>query len=384
MSWKIALSDLDFGEAEENAALEVIHRRWLTMGEITQQFELEFAQLLSVRNAIAVTNATAGLHLACAASGIGVGDEVIVPSMTFVASANSVCYTGAKVRFADIYGENDLCVSPVSIESRINSHTKAIMVMHYAGYACNMPAILEIAHKNHLVVIEDAAHAAGASLAGKPLGTWGAFGVFSFFSNKNLATGEGGMIVTDDDDAAQRLRLMRSHGMTSLTLDRYRGHAFSYDVIELGYNYRIDEIRSAIGRVQLGKLMRNNARRRELSALYKLQIMENCPSIVIPFANHPGITSAHIQPIILPRGCDRIQFMQSMKEQGIQTSIHYPPVHRFSIYRNLDNHLPETEDAAAREVTLPLYPSMSDEDIRYITSAVQYAFERASVVVLDN
>jgi dTDP-4-amino-4,6-dideoxygalactose transaminase len=215
-----------------------------------------------------VFNATQALHLHISL-GIGPGDEVIVPSMTFVATANAVCYTGADVRFAEISSLSDLTISPADIVERITPKTKAIMVMHYGGYPCRMNEILAIAEKHHLGVIEDAAHAPGASLQGRALGSWGDVGCFSFFSNKNLSTGEGGMLVTARDDIAEKVRLLRSHGMTSLTWERHQGHAYSYDVVDLGYNYRIDEIRSALGMVQLNKLDGNNKQRKYLTDLYR-------------------------------------------------------------------------------------------------------------------
>jgi len=267
MTWKIPLSDIDFTAEESNAVLKVIESGWLTMGAVTQQFEQEFADYAGAKHAIAVANGTAALHLACVVAGIGPGDEVILPSLTFVATANAVRYTGATPVFADIESEKTLNISPDSIEANINERSRAIIVVHYGGYSCDMPAIMDIANKHGLVVIEDAAHAIGSSLEKRMLGTWGQTGCFSFFSNKNMTTGEGGMIVTDNADLAERLRRLRSHGMTSVTWDRHKGHAWSYDVVDLGYNYRLDEIRSALGRVQLSKLDAYNSRRRELTSL---------------------------------------------------------------------------------------------------------------------
>lgn len=375
MSWNIPLSDIDFGPEEATAVQDVLQSRWLTMGAVTQELEAEFSAYLGVKHAIAVTNGTAALHLACLAVGLGLGDEAIVPSLTFVATANAVRYTGAVPVFADITSQNDLTLSPESIEAALTRWTRAIVVMHYGGYACDMPRILSIAREHNLAVIEDAAHAAGASLQTRMLGAWSDVGCFSFFSNKNLTTGEGGMLVTNDDEIDQKLRLLRSHGMTSLTWDRYKGHAWSYDVIDLGYNYRIDEIRAALGRVQLAKLERNNERRRHLTQLYRETLEELAPEIGVPFKDHPGITSAHLMPILLPPNINRNQFMEKMKSHGIQTSIHYPPIHKFSCYRtngiDADESLRVTEEVAAHEVTLPLYPALREEDVTHIVQAVQ-------------
>jgi dTDP-4-amino-4,6-dideoxygalactose transaminase len=380
MELRIPLSDLDFGPEEEAAVLDVLRRRWLTMGAVTAEFEAEFARLLGVKHALAVSNGTHALHLACLALGIGPGDEVIVPALTFVATANAVLYTGAEVRFAEVVGMNELNISAEDIERRITPRTKAIMLVHYGGYPCRMPEIMAIAEKHGLVVIEDAAHAPGASLDGRALGTWGAAGCFSFFSNKNLATGEGGMVVTDRDDIAAQLKALRSHGMTTLTWERHRGHAHSYDVVALGNNYRIDEIRSAIGLAQLHKLERNNARRQDITHAYRIGLRQShLVGIELPFLDVPGQPSYHIFPFILPAEADRGVFMDCMRSQGVQTSIHYPPIHAFSYYRQRypDVSLPQTEAVAAREVTLPLYPGMQDDDIRYVISAVKIAMQTA-------
>ena len=375
MDWKVPLADLAYSTEEEAAVLKVLRSRWLTMGAVTQSFETAFAEYLGVKYALCVSNATQALHLACIALGIGPGDEVIVPSMTFVATANAVCYTGADVRFAEICSLLDLTISPADIVERITPKTKAIIVMHYGGYPCRMDEILAIAEKYHLAVIEDAAHAPGASLNGRALGSWGDVGCFSFFSNKNLSTGEGGMLVTARDDFAERVRLLRSHGMTSLTWERHQGHAYSYDVVDLGYNYRIDEIRSALGMVQLNKLDGNNKQRKYLTDLYREGLHHL--DLELPFGEVNGQPAYHIFPILLPEGMDRNKFIERMRSSRIQTSIHYPPVHQFQYYwqRYPGVALPLTERASQREVTLPLYPGMDKRSVETVISAVARALE---------
>ncbi|MBI5935700.1 MAG: DegT/DnrJ/EryC1/StrS family aminotransferase [Chloroflexi bacterium] len=374
MQWKIPLSDLDFGPEEQAAVNAVLQSKWLTMGGVTEQFEQAFAAYVGARHAIAVTNATAGLHLACVAAGLAPGDEAILPSLTFVATANAVRYMGATPVFADIHSADDLNVSVRAIEKLITPRTRAILVVHYGGYACDMPSIIDLARERGLKIIEDAAHAVGSDLGGVHLGTWGDIGVYSFFSNKNMTTGEGGMVVTNDEAYAQRLRLLRSHGMTSLTWDRHKGHAWSYDVVDLGYNYRIDEIRAALGKVQLEKLPANNERRRHLTQVYRDVLFELSPQVHLPFARHAGTSAAHLLPALLPSGTNRPAFMEAMKAQGIQTSIHYPPIHTFTAYSTGAKYsLPITEEVAAREVTLPLYPTMPDEDVWKVVEAVAQA-----------
>lgn len=391
MNWRIALSDIDFDIEESKAVQDVLNSRWLSMGEVTKQFEADFAAYTGAKHAIAVTNATAALHLACVVSGLQKGDEVILPSLTFVATANAVRYTGATPVFADIESMQSLNISPASIAKHLTEKTRAIMVVHYAGFPCDMPAIMQFAHEHKLIVIEDAAHSAGAWLEDRHLGTWGDIGCFSFFSNKNMTTGEGGMLVTNDDALAEQLRLLRSHGMTSLSWDRHKGHAQTYDVIALGYNYRIDEIRSAIGRAQLKKLDRNNARRKELTILYRELLAELVPSISVPFAEAAGVPAYHIFPILIPKRGEidpimlpvdnyRQLFMDGMKTHGIQTSFHYPPIHHFNLYKEQEPHkkvdLPITEEVCAQEVTLPLYSTMTKENVRFVVDAARNVLEK--------
>lgn len=380
MELRVPLSDMDYGPEEEQAALDVIHRRWLTMGSVTQELESTFSGFVGAKHALAVSNGTHALHLACLALGLGPGDEVIVPALTFVASANAVLYTNAEVRFAEIIGPSDLNISPKDIERRITDRTKAILVVHYGGYPCRMAEIMDLARRHGLSVIEDAAHAPGAFLEGRHLGTWGDVGCFSFFSNKNLATGEGGMVITQRDDIAEKLRVLRSHGMTTLTWDRHRGHAFSYDVVALGNNYRIDEIRSALGLVQLKKLPANNARRKAITEHYREAFLGGAfPGVQVPFIDTLGQSSYHIFPLLLPEDANRQAFMESMRNSGVQTSIHYPPIHHFTYYRERYSGitLPITEAVAAREVTLPLYPGMQDEDVDYVLASASEALAAA-------
>ena len=380
MAWRVPLADLDYGPEENQAVLDVLNTRWLTMGAVTQEFESQFASLLGVKHALAVSNATVALHLACLSLGIGAGDEVIVPSLSFVATSNAVLYTGAEVCFADILGPDELTISPEEIERVITPRTRAIIVMHYGGYSCHMAEIKEIASHHGLDIIEDSAHAPGASLDGRFLGVWGDVGCFSFFSNKNVSTGEGGMLVTDRDDLAAKVRLLRSHGMTSLTWDRHQGHAYTYDVVDLGYNYRIDEIRSALGLIQLTKLDPNNARRRIITEDYWKALQSS--SLVFPFkdwSKKVGVSSSyHIFPVLLPDDIDRRVFMDSMRDDGVQTSIHYPPIHQFTYYRKRypNVHLPFTESVASHEVTLPLYPTMDEAAFETVIQAIPKALSK--------
>ena len=371
--WKVPLSDTVFDEREGEAVQKVLHSGWLTMGETTRQFEERFSELLSVKHAIAVSSCTAALHLANRALGIAREDGVICPALSFVAAANSIRCLGAVPVFADIQSLDDLCLSPSDIESRINPSTKAIQVVHFAGYPCDMDAVMSISKRHGLPVIEDCAHAPGAEYKGRKCGTIGDLGCFSFYSTKNMTTAEGGMVTTNDDALADKVRLLRSHGMTSVTIDRHEGRAYSYDVVDLGYNYRIDEIRSAIGLVQLEKLEDNNARR-QLRQKWYLERLGSVPRIRIPFRSFRGSPAHHIFPILLDPDVSREGFMSRMKERGLQTSIHYPPIHLFGFYRQelgcKEGSLPTSEEVGRRETTLPLYPSMHESDVEYVCRAV--------------
>ena len=373
MEWKIPLSDIDLGDEEIEEVTKVLRSKWLSMGPVTQRFEEEFANYLGVKHAFGVSSGTAALHIALNVLRIRKGDEVIVPSLTFVATANSVLYCGAKPVFADITSLDDFNISPNDILEKITDKTKAITVVHYGGYPCDMDAIMEIAEDYNLKVIEDAAHAPGAEFKGKKCGAIGDVGCFSFFANKNLVTGEGGMIVANDDPLAEKIRIMRSHGMTTLTWDRHKGHAHSYDVVDLGSNYRINEMASALGLVQLGKLEENNKKREKIVEEYRKQL-KTISDISIPFENHKEKSSSHIFPILLSEHVFREEFIDKLKEKGIQASIHYPPIHLFTYYRKKfgfkEGMLPKTEFVGEHEVTLPLYPMMGKEEVKYIVEVI--------------
>ncbi len=373
--WKIPLSDIAIGEEEIEAVSDVLRSGWLTMGEVTQRFERAFADFIGVRHAFAVTNCTAALQLAYRALAVGVGAEVIMPSLTFVATANAAAVEGATPVFADVASENDLTISPQDIEAKITPRTKAIAVVHYAGYPCAMDEILALARRHGLAVVEDCAHSPGAVYEGRKTGAIGDVGCFSFFSNKNMTTGEGGMLTTDRDDVAEKIRLLRSHGMTTLTLERHKGHAFSYDVVEPGYNFRIDEMRSALGLVQLGKLEESNVRRRVVDEMYRAELDGSACGLALPFAAKSEGSVHHIMPALLSEGRDRASFMAAMREAGVQTSIHYPPVHQFGCYLKVGKTecLPVTDAIQERIVTLPMFPGMSREQVQYVGRAVRNA-----------
>jgi len=370
--WLVPLSDVEVDDEIERAVVDVVRSGWWSMGARVAEFEREFAGFCGAKHAFAVANGTAALHLALLASGCGHGDEVLVPSLNFVAAANTIGHTGATPVFCDITGSDDLNLSPQDLEAAIGPASRAIVVMHYGGHPCRMAEILAIAERRGLAVIEDAAHAPGATWRGRMCGTIGDVGCFSFFSNKNLPIGEGGMVITDDDTLAERIRLLRSHGMTTLTWDRHRGHAHTYDVVAQGFNYRLDEFRAALGIVQLRRLKRGNAARTRLVALYRTAL-DGVSGIRMPFAPEPDTEPAHhLAVVVLPQDVQREEVRAFLAARRIQTSVHYPPIHAFSQYRSLGARraLPATEAVASRLVTLPLYPGMTDVDVSTVVSAL--------------
>lgn len=379
--WKIPLFDTRFDESDLEAVQAPLRDGWLAMGPRTRRLEEEFAALTGAGHAIAVTNCTAALHLALEAVGVGPGDEVIVPALTFVASANAVRYCGGRVVFADIVGPDDLNLDPEDVARRITPRTTAIVAVHYAGYPAHIERLCEIADAHGLAIVEDCAHALVTRIGDRHLGTFGAAGCFSFFTNKNLTCGEGGLITVSDGALAERLRLRRSHGMTTLTVDRHAGRAWSYDCVETGWNVRIDEIRASLASSQLARLPERLERRRGLRAWY-VEALEPLP-VGVPFRDwdrRPDVrVGSHIMPVVLPAGVDRQAVMRGLKDDGIQSSIHYPPAHRFTAARD-EGHgpLPVTDEIAERQLTLPFYPEMTREDVATVCASLERALATAS------
>jgi len=367
--WQVPLADLRVDEELLAAVTKTVGSGWWSAGPRVAEFEVQFAAYCGAGHAVAVSSGTAALHLAVLALGCGPGDEVVLPSLNFVAAANAVAVTGATPVFCDVVGGTDLNLSPDDLEAAIGPATKALLVLHYGGNPCQMDALRAIADRHRLPVIEDAAHAPGATWRGVKCGTIGRIGCFSFFSNKNLPTGEGGLVVTDDQELAKRIRLLRSHGMTSLTWDRHRGHAHTYDVLEPGFNYRLDEIRAAIGIVELRRLDAENAARRRLAARYR-ERLEGVEGIAVAFpaSDADVVSSQHLEVVLLPDGSSRRDVQAALANEGIQTSVHYPPIHTFTHYAALpQRRLPQTDAVAPRILTLPMFGHMTDEQLDFVT-----------------
>lgn len=374
MAYQIPLFDLNFDEKEANAAAETIRSGWISTGPKCAELETMFASMLGANYAVSVTNCTDALFLCCIVCGIGPGDEVIVPSLTFAASANCIRYAGGTPVFADIVGPEHINIDPEDIRRKITSKTKAIVVVDMAGFPARMDEILEIAKENNLKVIEDSCHGPLSEYHGKKLGTIGDCAAFSFFSNKNISTGEGGMFVTNNKEFADRARLLRSHGMTTMSYQRASGHATKYDIVELGYNFRMDDIRASVAIEQLKKLQSDLEKRAVVRKHYVERLTE-IKDIVVPFADNTEFVSNYIMPTVLLKGSaeDRDHIRDLLHDKGVQTSVHYPAIHRFSIYRDYQSQLPKTEFVTDHEITLPMYARLTLDQVDYIVDSYKEA-----------
>jgi dTDP-4-amino-4,6-dideoxygalactose transaminase len=378
----IPLFDIRLDEGDREAVDAVLRSGWLTMGPRTEEFEERFAAHLGVPHAIAVSSGTAALHLALLAAGIGPGDEVIVPAITFVATANAVRYCGGTPVLADIRGEHDFGIDIGDVERRITNRTKAVCAVHYAGYAAPVERLLELCEERGLALVEDAAHSPSATPAGsgRKLGAWGLAGAFSFFSNKVLSCGEGGLLATADDEVAALARSLRSHAMTSGTWDRHRGHAQSYDVIGVGFNYRIDEIRSALLTHRLAGLEADIESRRRLVAVYRTALSE-MPGVAFPYSDADVLhSSCYIMPMTVKDPDVRDRLRTVMQDRyGVQTSVLYPSIADFTAYRETQSDGLENSDLVARaEITLPLFPHMTDVQQETVIEAVRCGLEQVA------
>lgn len=369
---KIPLFKLNYGEEELRAVQETIKSCWISMGPKCEELESKFKSMLTVQYACAVTNCTAALHLACCAVGIRPGDEVICPSLTFAATVNCIRYMGAVPVFCDIKGTDDLCLDANQIESLITEKTKAIIPMHFAGFPCDMDQVIHIAKKYNLFVIEDACHGPLSEYHGQKLGTIGDIGCFSFFSNKNISTGEGGMLVTNNETFYKKIKLLRSHGMTTMSYQRAAGHATDYDIEEIGFNYRMDDIRASLACVQLDKL-NSDLKKRQLVRGWYESYLSDIEEITIPFRDYKEFVSNYIFPIVIKNSNKqkRDKIRKNLTENGIQTSVHYPAIHRFAAYASYARPLPMTDYVTDNEITLPMYGDLTRDDVQYICSALK-------------
>lgn len=362
----LLVSEPSLGADEKAALAEVIDSNWITMGARVHAFEQAFADMHGAADAVAVSSCTAALHLALDAFDIGPGDEVLVPSLSFVATANSAVYCGAKPVFVDIQSLDRPLIDPADAAKKCSSRTRAVVVMHYGGMLCDPAAWRDFAGRNGLLLIEDSAHCVGPERGE----IYGDVAAFSFYGNKNITTGEGGMVISHDPAVTERIRRKRGGGLTSGTYQRLGLRAGSYDVTTLGYNYRMTELNAAIGLRQLEKLPNWNRTRRHLMAEYSGAVARLCPEVTLPICD--ATQNPHIMAAVLPSNADRPAVMGGLHDDGVQTSMHYPAIHTLSWYRERypGIRLPITEAFAKRELTLPLHPKMTPADVEHVLASL--------------
>ncbi len=362
---KIPLSQVVVSPEQRLAVDRVLDSGWLSMGPETAATEANWCERSGAPHAFLTSSCTASLWLALAALGVGPGDEVILPSLTFVAAANVVVRLGATPVFVDIVAADRPVLDPTAAAAARTDRTKAVMPVHYAGYIADIAAI-RLALPG-VAVVEDAAHAAGPLASGVWPGRDADVACYSFFANKNLGVGEGGLVSTTDPDLATRLKLLRSHGMDSLTWDRHRGHASSYDVLLPGMNFRPSEMVAALVGAGLGGLEAENDRRRQHLGAYRTDLR----ALGLPMIfESEGDTTGHIAVTLVD---DRDGVREGLGERGVQSSVHYPPIHRFRHYAEAGFVLPHTEDAGRRFLTLPLWGTMTDDQRTTVVRALAEA-----------
>jgi dTDP-4-amino-4,6-dideoxygalactose transaminase len=371
------------GEDEASAAADVIRSGWLTMGPKTIEFEQNFASYVGARHAIGVSSCTAALHLALEAVGLQPGDEVLVPTTTFTATAEVVVYFKAIPVLVDV-DPITLCIDHEEARKKVTSRTRAILPVHFAGQPCDMDRIQQLAARHSLHVIEDAAHALPASFRGTPVGAISQLTAFSFYATKTLTTGEGGMVTTDDDELAARMKMMRLHGIGRDAWKRYSSEgSWHYEVLNAGFKYNLTDIQSAIGIVQLNKCTEMCSLRARIARQYTEAFLQ-CEEIQVPTvladresAWHLYVLRLHLDRLTIGRS----EVIEELKQRGVGTSVHFIPLHLHPYYRDAYHYCPESFPVALREYyrsfSLPIYPGMSLDQVAYVIEQVSEVIKKA-------
>jgi len=362
-------------EADIAAVVDVLRSDWLTTGPKVGEFEEVFAKRVGASHAVSFSSGTAALHAAAFTAGLQPGDEAITTPLTFAATANCVLYQGATPVFADI-DPFTLNVDPEQIKSKLTSKTRALLPVDYAGHPADLAAILDLARKHGLIVIEDACHALGAEYDGKRVGSIADMTVFSFHPVKHITTGEGGMVTTNDAKFAETLHRFRNHGISSDARSRQTAGQWHYEMVLLGYNYRLPDFACALGIEQLKKLEANLARRREIAAEYSAAFRE-LPGVIAPNVRAEANPAWHLYPILVDLSkvtTDRAQFFRALRAENIGVNVHYIPVHLHPYYRDRfgyrGDEFPRAEDAYNRLISLPMFHSMTSGDVKDVIAAV--------------
>ena len=361
-----------FGEEEKKEIIAALESGWVTLGPRTKQFEEQTAEYIGCKYAVAVSSCTAGLHLSLLAAGIGKGDEVITTIFTFAATANTIIHVGAKPVFVDIDSKT-FNIDPEKIEEKITKKTKAIMPMHYGGQPVEMDKVMKIAKKHNLVVIEDAATAIGAEYKGKKVGNISDFAVFSFHPIKNMSTGDGGMVTTNNEKFAEQLSILRLHGMSK---DAWKRHSASgswlYDIVAPGFKYNMTDLQAALGIHQLKKLDQFIKTREKYAQMYDMAFTDT-PEITLPYVGSNIKHARNLYTILIDTkklSIDRNEIVDKLKEANIGVSVYYIPLYVFSYFKNnfglKKADFPVAESIYARMMSLPMYPGMKKEDVNYV------------------
>lgn len=367
-AYDIFLFDLNYDEQESDAVQKVLESKWISAGNECRELEREFALLHGLPHAVTVSSCTSALTLALHLAGVGSGDEVIVPSLTFVATVNPVHWAGATPVFADVVSFDDWTICPNDVEKKITPKTKAIIGMHYGGFLCDMRRLRTIADSHGICLIEDSAHAVHATRDDYGVGKLGDYACFSFYSNKNVSAGEGGLLTCHETQDAERAQRLRSHGLTTSAFDRARGAAI-YRVEEPGYNFRMDDIRGALGRVQLGKFPEDREKREILYEHY-LKKLSTIEGVSIPFTSYVGRSGFHVFVIQVGKGL-RQELADHLKDRRIQSSYHYAPVHHMDFYLQQPPVKLEVTDALEESIiTLPFHRNLTLSDVNRICDAI--------------
>ena len=363
---------------DKRAVSEALKSRWLTGGPVTRDFENKFAEYVGTKHAIAVNSCTAALHLSMRVLNVKAGDEVIVPVLTFAATANAPIFCGAKPVFADI-DEKTFNISPKDIQEKITDKTKAIICVHYGGQACDMKEISEMAEDHKIDVVEDCAHSLGASYNGTMTGNFGKLGCFSFYPTKIITTFEGGMVTTNDEELDRKLRLLREHGMSRTALERESNATWQYDVVDLGYNYRLSDPQAALGREQLRRVESGIKKRIRIANFYKKLLSERVPVGVVPPYVAPNRSHIyHLYTIKIQAEAaetTRNEVFEELAKDGVQSSVHYTPLHLMTFYKQFlreeTRGFPVCDRICEEILSLPLYPSLTHREVARVVAGIE-------------
>ena len=360
-------------EEDVAAATEVLRSDWLTTGPKVAEFEEAIADYVDARHGVSFSSGTAALHAAVLAAGLKPGDEAITTPLTFCATANAALYGGGTPVFADVRDET-LTIDPKEVERRITPRTKALLPVDYAGQPADLDALLALADRHELLIIEDAAHALGAKYRRRMVGSISHMSVFSFHAVKHLTTGEGGMVTTNNSDFAQRLREVRNHGIDSDARARQADGQWHYEMTTLGFNYRLTDIACALGLAQLPRLSANLARRRAIAARYG-KALATVPSLALPIVEADVTSAWHLYPVRVDASIDRAEVFNALRAEGLGVNVHYIPVHLHPYYRSRFGYkggeFPIAETASGRLISLPMFHGMTDEDVDDVILAVE-------------